>query len=153
MHTIDTNIYNRAAAQYMGVDFEGYAELLGSKLAVNSDGLFEVCCGDNDDGEDIDLHFAPVMTDFGIANPKRLRWLDIGFEADADFIVEVSADASPAEQYLVKAIVEGQQRARITITRDLRGKYWYIRVRNKYGSRLSIDYIEASIITLTKGYR
>ena len=77
MHTIDTNIYNRAATQYTGVNFEGYAAFGGYKLAVNSSGLFEVCCGDDDDGTDIDLHYAPIMTDFGIPNPKRLRWLDI----------------------------------------------------------------------------
>ena len=153
MHTIDTNIYNRAATQYTGIDFIGYTEFNGYKLAVNSSGLFEVCCGDNDDGEDIDLHYAPVMTDFGIDAPKRLRWLQFGFDADADFLVEVSTDASRADQYVVKARVEGQQRSRVTISRDLKGRYWFIRIRNRFGSRLSIDNIEASIITLTKGYK
>lgn len=153
MHTVDTNFMIRAPSQYTGVPFTSYATVGGRQIGVSPNGLFELCCGDSDNGVDIESHLAVVKTDFGIKGRKQLRYVYVHFKSDSDMFLEISVDDQIAERYIVKAPRAGQQYSRVTIRRGQRGAYFYFRLRNYVGNDFAIDMLSADVLTLSEGYK
>jgi len=153
MPTIDLNLFIKAPTQYTNVPFNSYANFDGINLGVSSGGLYQVCCGDSDDDSNIDSYFEIVKTDFGIHNPKRLRYVYVGFRSDEDLTLTVQTDTSVAKSYTLKANKNRQQRSRVTIDRGAKGRYWSIKIANKTGYDFSIDFIHVLPIVLSEGFK
>ena len=151
MHTIDTNILLRAPIQYTGVPFNSYAVIGDKKVAVSSSGIFEVCCGTSDNGTDIDSHFAPAKTNFGVKEKKQLRYVHVALDSRADMLLEVSVDDKVAKRYTIPTPTEGQQYSRVTVSSEHKGYYFYLRIRNTNGNYFAIDDIIAEYYILTGG--
>jgi len=152
MPTIDINLFIKAPTQYTGISFNSYANFNHNKLAVSSSGLYQICCGDTDEDANINAYFSPIKTDFGIKNPKKLRYVYIGFKSDKDMLLEVYTDDVLARTYVVKANITGQQRTRITIDSDIKGKYWSLKLKNSQGHDFAVDSIHVLPIILSEGF-
>ena len=148
--TLDTNLEVRASTQYKNFAFNSMVNFNGRKLAASDEGLFSLG-GDNDDGSPINAHFELIATDFGIPQPKRLRFLSFGFDSEGDLEVAVKADLEEERAYDLPAGKTGQQRTRVPIGRDGQGRYWSLIVRNKNGCNFAMDSIYVMPVVRSHG--
>ncbi len=150
MFSLDINTKNRATTQYTNWPFNSMVRFGGKYLGASNSGLFEIG-GSSDNQKPIAAYFEPVRTDFGISNPKRLRFMYFGFESDGDLEVEITVDEQVVRTYTITARKTGQQRVRLVIGRDGQGRYWSFRVKNTSGCDFSIDSVQVLPIVRTQG--
>ena len=93
--------------------------------------------------------FTLATTDFGVDNPKKLRYLYFGFEASLPFTVTVTFDDKSAKTYTVTPLTTGLQRKRIPIGSSIQGRYCTITVTAT--SDLRIDNIKTLYQTRSSG--
>jgi len=136
------NIKGRQLSQFKNFTFNSMVKFNGTYLGANNLGLFELT-GDLDDTEKILAELELVMTDMGIKNPKRLRYVYVGFETDKDLLLKVTVNESTVRTYTIKANKTAQQRTRVPIGRDIYGRYWSFNITNPSGGRFAIDSIDA----------
>lgn len=141
----------KAASQFTSYGFNSYAEVAGRYLGAGDSGLYAIEEGKDDSGTDIAAGFAPVMSDFGDSHPKRLRYLDFGYEADGDLQVTVTVDEQCEGTYILEAQKYDQKRRRLAINRNLSGRYWTIKVENLLGCDFSVDTIDAVWVSRPHG--
>lgn len=153
MSTIDVNLLLKAPTQYIGASFTSYANFNGFVLGTSAAGLSQVCCGDSDNGTDIEAYFTPATTDFGIKSPKRLRYIYLGLQSTDNLELDISVDDKVVRTYLVKVNKSGQKRVRVTIGRDGKGRYWSIKVKNTNGCKFAIDSIQVAPVILSEGFK
>lgn len=154
MPTIDENLFIKAPTQYTNFNFNSYANFNGKQIASSlTEGLCQICCGDDDDGTDIDAYFSPIKTDLGIKNPKKLRYVYFGLKCDEDMLLEVFADDGTVRSYTIPADSTGQQRVRVTIDLDEKGRYWDFKIKNVDGHAFDMDNIQVLPIILTEGFK
>lgn len=82
MQTIRTNLKIKASSQYTNFDHTSMTMFNGMMIGAGSNGLFKLCCGDADNGVDIDAYFTPYTIDFGNDYQKRLRRVYVGGKCD-----------------------------------------------------------------------
>jgi len=150
--TLDTNMLNRATTQYNNFPFTEYCNTGHCLLAIGPEGVYQIGCGTSDGEEKIDAWFHLNMTDFGISNPKRLRFMYFGFESDEDLKVTVYADEVVKREYFIPSYRPKQQRTRIPIGRDVKGRYWSFKIANINGCDFSMDSIMAMVVILNEGH-
>ncbi len=150
MSTLNINLKNRATSQYVNYDFNSMVKFGGKVLGANSSGLFDLS-GDNDNGVAISAYFTPIMTDFGIGNPKRMRYIYLGYESSGNLELDLQADEQNARSYEVESNKTGQQRKRVSIGRDGYGRYWSFTIRNLSGADFSVDSIEVMPVVRNRG--
>lgn len=153
MYTIRTNILRTALTQYTNFDFNSMMMFNGVMLGASDVGLYKLNCGNDDNGVNIDAYFIPITTDFGINNPKRLRFIYFGYESDGDIKIGVTPDEKDEKDYDIESTKIGQQRRRIPITRDQVGRYWKFKISNVDGSDFSVDSISLIGMILNNGLR
>jgi hypothetical protein len=154
MFTIDCNLVLRGATQYKNYDFNSYANFNGMKIAASSaNGICQACCGSADDTDFITSEFSPIVSDFGIPNPKRLRYVILGFQSEGDLLLEVSADDKTPNVYKILANKSGTQRTSVPIGRNMKGRYWRLTVKSILGYKFSMYYIGVIPIILTEGFK
>lgn len=105
------------------------------------------------DDSEIDASFKTVSTDFGISNPKRGRFLYIGYEADGDLSLDVYADEVHVGTYSIPAGKTGQQYYRVPLNRTAYGRYWEFKFSNVDGADFSIDSVDVLPIKLNQRLR
>jgi hypothetical protein len=150
MTTLNINLKNRATTQYLNYSFNSMVRFGDKVLGANSYGLFNLI-GDTDNTVLISAYFSPVMTDFGISNPKRMRYIYLGYEASGNLQVDIQADELTARSYTVVSSKTGQQRKRVVCGRDGKGRYWTFTFKNVSGCDFSIDSVQVMPIVLNHG--
>ena len=150
--TLDINTKVRATTQYKEFSFNSMVNFGDRKLAASDEGLFSLG-GNNDNGSPINAHFELIATDFGMPQPKRLRYLYFGFDSSSDLEVAVKTDDGDERTYDIKANKTGQQRSRVPVGRDGRGRYWSLILRNKVGCDFAIDSIYVMPVVGSHGIR
>jgi len=149
--TIDLNLKIRAGAQYSdSFEFTSMVKFGDKFIGTKDTGLFEIG-GDSDDGVNIDAYFIPLKTDFGLANPKRMRFGYFGFKSASDLSLEVSTDDESPRSYTVSARLSGQQGGRKSIGRNGKGRYWSYKIGNTNGADFSFDSLKVLPVILSMG--
>lgn len=85
-------------------------------------------------------------------NPKRARFVYLGYEADGNLAVTVNFDDGTTTSRTYDSTKTGQQRRRKSFSRNRKGRYCKVKVANVDGCDFSIDSIELLLIILTQGY-
>ena len=148
--TLNTNLENRATTQFKNFSFNSMVNFGTRELGASDAGLFTLG-GSDDNGAQIAAHFELLATDFGIPQPKRLRFLYFGFESDGDLEIGVKADLEAERAYNLPANKTGQQRTRIPVGRDGQGRYWSLIIRNKNGCNFAMDSIYVMPVVRSHG--
>ena len=152
MLTMHINLINKALAQFTNFNFNSYCHFCGKYLGANSDGIFELT-GETDNGSHIKAMFEPVMTDFGISHPKRMRFVYIGMETYGDLSITCMPEGEDSKTYTIEQGHDGQQRRRVAIGRDNGyGHYWTFRIENRDGCDFSVDSIDILPVVLPNGH-
>ncbi len=152
MFTLDLNVKAEATTQYLDWKFNSMARSGSIYAGASSSGLFVIGRGEGNDGAPIEAYLEPVTTDFGISNPKKLRFVYLGFQSDGDLELEIRVDDKVARTYLIIAHKGGQQRTRVAIGRDGKGRYWSFRIKNTGGADFSVDSIKVLPIITNQGF-
>lgn len=150
MLTIMTSLPNIASSQSAIMNFNGYCRVGEKYLAANSSGIYSIGINNNADGTDIDAYFKLPRTDFGMKNYKRLRSLYIGYEADGQLQLTITADESISRTYTLEPIRDNlkQHGSKINVSRKIIGRYFDLKIENVNGCDFSIDTIDATVIVL-----
>lgn len=149
--TLDTQMNMAGTTQYKSFDFSSMVPFAGRLLAVNEAGLFEL--GDQTDtGTPIAAELVIPMGDIGSNMYKRLRALYFGMEAVDPMSVTLTADERTERTYEVPVSVEGQQRVKIPVGRDIKGRYWWMKIENTAGGAFALDSVQANVLELHGGH-
>jgi len=138
------NLRNLGISQYANYNFNSSCELNGVVLAASEDGIFSLDSADDDDGTHIDAFIETLVTDLGVANPKRMRRLILGYEANGT--LKLTTTTNELRQRKTYVYPAGKDRLQGGGTasgrRDQKGRYWQYRIDNTDGCDFSIDSLE-----------
>jgi len=151
MFVLDHALQARATTQYIDYEFNSMVKFGDVYLGASTDGIYELD-GDTDDGDAIGAYFEPVVTDFGINNPKKVRFIFLGYEAEGDLIVTLGDNRSQ-KSFTVDSVVTGQQWRRITGSRSIRGRYLTFQVSNVDGCDFGIDSIDVALVVMPRSFK
>ena len=147
MYVLDYALQARATTQYINYDMNSMVKFGDTFLGASPDGIFELD-GATDNGEDIGAYFEPIITDFGISNPKKVRFVFLGYESEGDLIVTLAADEEVRQSYVVDSLKTGQQSRRMTGNRNMQGRYVMLGISNTDGCDFGVDSINVAIVIM-----
>jgi len=150
MLTVDINLKAMATTQYTNWPFKSMTKFNGRYLGVNENGLYEIT-GSDDDGQQIDAYIVLAQSDFGIRNQKKIPFIDLGYEAQGNLMIELTPDDGTGQSYLVLSTKTNQQTKRIPVNPRIRGRYWLIKISNMEGCDFSLDSVSVAVITGSGG--
>jgi hypothetical protein len=152
MFVLDYALQPRATTQYINYDFNSMVKFGDMYLGACDDGIFELD-GDTDSGDYIGAYFEPIVTDFGISNPKKVRFMFLGYEAEGDLVITLSADEGDEQSYTVDSIKTGQQARRISINRNMQGRYIATKISNVLGCDFGFDSMDVALIVMPHKFK
>lgn len=139
----------KKAVTELSYNFNSMAVINGIPIGANSKGLFRLNAGLKDAGTDFTSTFTLTTTDFGIENHKRMRFVYIGIDTSAPFIISVKADGQAWRDYKIIPGKTGMQTIRKSIGRNGKGRYWTFKISSTSGFR--VDSIKVAYYVLPKG--
>ena len=146
--TLSVNLSNLAFTQYCNFNFNSFCKIGSKNYSANDAGIFELT-GNTDAGANIDSFFELVLSDFGIANMKRVRSIYVGGESEGQLTLTLKDDEDNSRPYSFSLASDSKQiSGKIDIGRDGQGRYWQTRIDNTSGCYFAIDLIELSITVL-----
>lgn len=151
MYVLDYAIQAPGTTQYINYDFNSMVKFGNTFLGASSDGIYELS-GDTDDGNSIGAYFEPIVCDFGINNPKKVRFMFLGYEAEGDLIVTLG-DNRTTVSVTVDSTRTGQQWRRICGSRSIRGRYLTFGISNVRGCDMGIDSIDVALVTMPRSFK
>jgi hypothetical protein len=149
--TVVMTLRNLAVRQYQNFHFNSMAVFNGKYLALGPNGAFELETGDTDAGAPIDAFFEPVLSDWGIENEKRVRFMYVSARSDGKLkLTQIPDNGAAIEEEFTPAREDRQSYSRIPGWRNGRGAYWTFRLSNVDGSYFEVNKIEVLPIVLGK---
>jgi hypothetical protein len=152
MFVLDYALQPRATTQYINYDFNSMVKFGDKYLGACDDGIFELD-GDADNGDYIGAYFEPIVTDFGISNPKKVRFVFLGYEAAGDLLVTLAADEGAEQSHTVDSTKTGQQARRIPINRNMQGRYIATKISNVLGCDFGFDSMDMALIVMPHSFK
>lgn len=148
MLSIITELTQFAPTQSNILNFNSYGQLGNKYLAANENGIYSLCECNDAAGADINGYFIIHRTDFGIPNPKTLRSLFIGYEANGSIKLTVTVDQTFTRAFLMPAVYSSNEQHgnRVSISRELKGRYFEFKIEGMQGADFAFDRIDATII-------
>lgn len=101
-------------------------------------GLYLLNTGEEDNGSAFQRFFTLSTSDFGIHNPKKMRFAYIGFEGNHEhsFKISVKADDQLYREHIVTPLKDGLQRIRVPIGTDRQGRYFTLQISSTHPFRI-----------------
>ena len=129
---LTVNLKNRAISQ-TNLPFNSATMFGDVPLATTPAGLVRIG-GYNDAGVQIPGMIKSGMTDFGIANRKRVRFFYFGLETTGSLMLKIFCDGVLAKTYTVRPDATGKKSVRVPISRRYVGRYWSWSIENTNGA-------------------
>ena len=143
----------KATTALPGFNFNSMAMINGYAFGASiNKGLCRLNTGTKYHTDTITHIFTLATTDFGIHNPKRLRFVYIGIDASVDPVIAVKTDDQEWREYPVELYKEGLQRVRVPIGHDGQGRYWTIKIysNNFFNATILFKFFAT---TISKNFR
>lgn len=145
---LNVNLSNLSITQYCGFNFNSFCQIGDSYFGADSTGIYELI-GNDDAGANIDSFFELVLSDFGISNMKRIRFVYVGGEADGKLTLTLKDDEDNSRSYDLRLTTGSKQSSgKVDVGRDGQGRYWQVRIDNTSGVYFAIDSIELLTIII-----
>lgn len=151
MLTLCLNLEGIQHSQFANYNFNSMARIGKTYVGANENGIYEIDTGGSDDGTPIEAFFELPTSDWGISFQKRLRSAYAGYETDGgDLAITFRNDEGHERTFLLTANHTGnlQHGTKVFGARDMKGRYWMVRVDNINGADFSIDHIEVVPVIL-----
>lgn len=150
---IGVNIKNVAVTQYTEYDFNSMAVFSGVPLAANSSGIYRLDSGDTFNGVDVEAYFILPYTDFGTSFLKKIRRVNVGYEANGDLRLTMLYDEGAANlstTMTLSGLGMRKHEGVVYFRRDMLGTYLTLKVENLEGCDFSVDTIEAIVVPVNR---
>jgi len=143
--TIALTLENYGISQFTNQNFNSIFRLGDKCYGVDEDGIHYLCA-DDDNGIDVDAYVVTRLVDF--ETQTRLRNVYVGYEAESDLTLEITADEGIPFEYILPANKKGQvsQGARVRVQHKQMGRYFAFKISNNNGDDFSIDSLEVTPI-------
>ena len=151
MLTLCLNLEGIQHSQFANYNFNSMARIGKTYVGANENGIYEIDTGGSDDGTPIEAFFELPTSDWGVSFQKRVRSFYVGYEIDGgDLALVVRDDDGHERTFLLSAIhpANFQHGVKVFGARDMKGRYWMIRIENVDGADFSIDHIEVVPVIL-----
>lgn len=140
----------RKAVTELSYSFDNMVNV-GHQYGCNSEGIFLLNNGEQDDDSDFTRTFTVSSSDYGTKNLKRFRFIYIGIDTDNSFTVSVMSDNKVWRNYDAVLNKTGLQQLRVPVGRDGYGRYWKVKITST--SRFRIDSIVGLLIIRPLGIK
>lgn len=133
------NTTTGAATTYTNMPFNSMTWFNGVVLAAGPDGIIALT-GDTDRGDAVEAALAGGIADFGSAQFKRVTTAYVGYRADGDLELTLTADEHHTYSYrLLPRQLDALHASRVKLGRGVDGRYWQWRVDNIDGAQFALD--------------
>lgn len=146
---LEINIKNRAISQTT-LPFNSMCNVNGITLGATGSGLF-VLGGYNDNGSEIPMLLKSGVTDFGINNQKRFRFVHVTGEANGDCVFKMFADGVLVVTLDIIPDESGVFDVRAPVSRTAVGRQWQWQIENVDGAFVALYSVEALPVILHPG--
>lgn len=139
--------------QQQGLDFNSLCKLNdGTVLGSNSAGTFILDSGDDDNGIVITSFVEFATTDLGLANQKRIREAIVSMETSGTLQLDITADENSSITRYINADIDSQKQEGVvaSVGRELKGRFFKVKISNTLGCDFSLDSIDLMIMLLTR---
>lgn len=152
MQTLRTNLKINASTQYSNFNYKSMCMFNGVVIGAGPSGLFKSCCGDDDNGVNIDAYFIPHTTNMGSHHGKRVRKVYMGLRGNGDMSLTITGDGSKVNGPYTESLdsTENPQQVRFSIDRSKSWIYGSVKINNVGGSFFAIDFVEMINIQILK---
>lgn len=123
----------------------------GFQYGCNGNGIFLLNSGELDNGSPFSRTVTFATTDLGEKNPKRARFVYIGFDAASAITLSVKIDDQSWRDYAATPLKTGLQRLRVPIGRDGQGRYFTFKITAT--TRFRIDSVGGMFIIRSTGIK
>jgi len=147
IYTLDTNLKaGFATTQYIDFTVNSVVRFNGNTLCATSAGLYQHTKTATVVG------YFEIVTDFGITNNKKIRFIEISFDADSDLTVIVTTELARTQTIVFPVAAAGRHTARHTVNRNVFGRFWTFQIGNmSNGCNFSIDEIKVMPVIMHHG--
>jgi hypothetical protein len=139
------------ATTELSYSFASLLNIGGFQYGAGENGLFRLNTGEADNGINYTRSCTLATSDYGVSNPKRARFIYIGFDASFPFMLSVKIDEQAWRDYTVTPRKVGIQRIRVPIGRNGQGRYFTIKVSST--RRFIIDQMDGMFIVRSSGIK
>lgn len=144
-------IGEKALTKLTNYGYNSLAMICGFAVGVNANGLYLLNVGETDDGEAFPRTITFASTDFGISNPKHLKYIEFGIQIESSFTVSVLTADGEWREYESEPPYEGLTRVRVPIGSKGIGKYWTVKF--EASSFFRMDDVEVAMYVTSGGKR
>ena len=147
IYTLDTNLKaGFATTQYLDFGINSIIRFNNSTLCATSSGLYQ-----HTETESVVGYFE-IVTDFGITNNKKIRFIQVSFDSDDDLVIIVTTELARTQTIVIPVSSPGRQTARVTVNRNVFGRFWTFQIGNmSNGCNFSIDEIKVMPVIMRHG--
>jgi hypothetical protein len=150
MLTICLHLEGEQLSQFDNYGFNSIVKVDDRYFGANG-GIFEIDKGDADDKEPINAFFELPLSDWGVSNQKRVHNFYVGYEATGRIEVTFRDDEGREQIKSLDPVEHGFQHGnKVNGRRDMKGRYWMVRIDNVNGCDFSIDQIEVTPVVCRK---
>jgi hypothetical protein len=145
MLTICLHLEGEQLSQWDDFGFNSFVKVSESYFGAKTDGIFQLDEGEASDQQPIDAFFELPLSDWGVSNPKRVHNFKVGYEANGRIEITFRDDEGREQIKSLDPIEYNFQHGnRLYGRRDMKGRYWMVRIDNVNGCDFSIDQIEVT---------
>jgi len=141
MQCVVTNLKIVAPSQFTNWDYNSMVNFNGELFGAGAAGLYEICTGDADGSTAIDGSMTIATVDLGEMY-KRIRYVYFGLQGTGNLRLTVTTDLTTVREYTIPLDGTGQQRVRVKLDRNVKGRYWVFKVANTQGCDFSLDEVQ-----------
>ena len=136
-----------------GFAFNSMATINGVDIGASlTNGLCVLNQGEKDVDAEVQRTVTFATTDFGIKNPKRIRYIYFGISFSSPITVSVAVDDQPERTYTLRPVkASGMQRVKLTIGHNRQGRYWRVKITSD--KRFVLDDVETLLVVRTSGIK
>lgn len=152
MQTIVNNLKINAPSQYINYNHHAFCVFNGATIGAGPGGILKLCCGDTDNGTQIDAYFIPATSDFGL-RLKRLRYVYFSYECSGSMSISFTGNGSiNVGSYNVSTVAgESAQRRRVNFGRGPKWQYGEAKIENVAGASFQIDEVSLLLQEVSGG--
>lgn len=138
------NTKNNALTEYENYNFNSFCVFQGKSIGASSSGLM-ILEGASDNGTDIDASLNVGITDFRLANLKKITDVYLSVKGNGNLTLTVTTDDGVSTDYNVITINTRTKTSKANIGKGKKGRYWELAISNVDGSDFELHDINLNV--------
>jgi len=119
-------------------------------LGAGPDGLFNTCCGIDDNGSDIDSYIKTGSSLLEWPGKKKNRFIYLNIKTSGSVIVTPIVDGVDGTPIVFNPSDTENHYMKMSVSRDSLGYYWAYKIENVDGCSFTIDEVTVLPVYLSK---